>query len=120
MLIPNIPPYNPLDKFGQVREYTDDRIRSFPYARENTVTTEGTRLKYFYNNYLPNKSTQIYSWNQPVLSNVGKVSCSRKHWEPLMVFKLMTDRFRDRHDAYSVSSCCLTHSKMCRMLAPKL
>lgn len=40
-MIPNIPPYNPLDRFGRERELTDDKIRSYPYARENTVTTEG-------------------------------------------------------------------------------
>ena len=32
------------------------------------------------------------SWNQPVQSNEGKVSCSRKQREPLMGLKLTTDR----------------------------
>jgi len=32
----------------------------------------------------------IRSWNQPVLSNEGKVPCSRKEREPLMEFKLTT------------------------------
>ena len=36
---------------------------------------------------------QICSWNQPVLSNKGKVACSRKQWEPFMGFKLITDRY---------------------------
>ena len=31
---------------------------------------------------------QILSWNQPVLSNEGKVSSSRKQWEPLMGLEL--------------------------------
>jgi len=30
--------------------------------------------------------------NQPVLGNEGKVSCSRKQWEPLMGLKLTPDR----------------------------
>jgi len=30
------------------------------------------------------------SWNKPILSNVGKVSCSRKQRQPLMRLKLMT------------------------------
>ncbi|WAR00024.1 TTC6-like protein [Mya arenaria] len=41
-LIPNIPPYNPLDRFGQPKDM-DDRIRTYPYTRENTITTEGMR-----------------------------------------------------------------------------
>ena len=32
----------------------------------------------------------LKSWNKPVQSNEGKVSCSRKKQEPLMVLKLMT------------------------------
>jgi len=32
--------------------------------------------------------TQIHSWNQPVQSNEGKVSCSTKQREPLMGLKL--------------------------------
>jgi len=35
---------------------------------------------------------QICSWNKQVLSNEGKVSCSRKQQKPLMGFELMTDR----------------------------
>jgi len=35
---------------------------------------------------------RICSWNQPVLSNKVKVSCSRKQWEPLMGLELTTDR----------------------------
>ena len=35
--------------------------------------------------------TQINSWNQPVASNVGKVSCSRKQQKPLLGLKLTTD-----------------------------
>jgi len=31
--------------------------------------------------------TQFLSWNQPVLSYEGKVSCSRKQQEPLMWFE---------------------------------
>ena len=34
----------------------------------------------------------ICSWNQPVLSNEGKVSCSKKQWEILMGFKCKTDQ----------------------------
>ena len=33
----------------------------------------------------------ISSWNQPVLSNEGRVSYSQKHYEPLMGFKLTPD-----------------------------
>ena len=36
--------------------------------------------------------TRIRSWNQPVLSNKGKVSCSRKQLEPLMGLEIKTDR----------------------------
>jgi len=35
---------------------------------------------------------RIHSWNQPVLSNEGNVSCSRKQWECLIWHELMTDR----------------------------
>jgi len=35
---------------------------------------------------------KIYSWNQPVLSNNGRVSGLRKQPEPLMGLKLTTDR----------------------------
>jgi len=34
---------------------------------------------------------RIRSWNQPVLRNEGKVSCSSKQLEPLMGFELTTD-----------------------------
>ena len=33
---------------------------------------------------------RIRSWNQPVLSNVGNVSCSRKQSDPLMGLELTT------------------------------
>ena len=39
---------------------------------------------------------QIHSRNQPVLCNEGKVTCSRKQREPLMVFKLKTDQLQVR------------------------
>ena len=35
---------------------------------------------------------RIRSWNQPVLSNKGKVSCSRKQQGPLLGLELTTDR----------------------------
>ena len=35
---------------------------------------------------------QIRSWNQPVLSNEGKVPCSRKQREPLLETGLKTDK----------------------------
>ena len=35
---------------------------------------------------------RIRSWNQPVLSNEGKVSCSRKQQGPLLGLELTTDR----------------------------
>ena len=34
--------------------------------------------------------------NQPLQSNEGEVSCSRKQREPLRGFKLMSDQLRDR------------------------
>jgi len=34
--------------------------------------------------------TRNCSWNQPVPSNKGEVSCSRKQREPLMGLKLIT------------------------------
>ena len=57
---------------------------------------------------------RIRSWNQPVLSNESKVSCSRKQREPLMGFELTTDKYppitsqtRDplRHAAINVNAC---------------
>ena len=36
---------------------------------------------------------RIRSWNQPVLSNEGKVSCSRKQRGPSLGLKLTTDRY---------------------------
>ena len=36
---------------------------------------------------------RIRSWNQPVLSSEGKVSCSRKQREPLMGLELMNDGY---------------------------
>jgi len=35
---------------------------------------------------------RIRSWNQPVLSNEGKVSCSTKQRQPLMGLELKTDK----------------------------
>mgnify|MGYP000488247438 CR=1 FL=1 len=35
---------------------------------------------------------RIRSWNEPVLSNEGKVSCSRKQRGPLLGLELTTDR----------------------------
>jgi len=35
---------------------------------------------------------RIHSWNQPLLSNEGKVSCSRKQQGPLLGLELTTDR----------------------------
>jgi len=35
---------------------------------------------------------RIRSWNKPLLSNEGNVSCSRKNPEPLIVLELTTDR----------------------------
>jgi len=35
---------------------------------------------------------RIWSWNQPVLSIEGKVSCSSKQQEPLMWLELLADR----------------------------
>ena len=37
-----------------------------------------------------------YSWNQPVLRNKGKVSCSRKQWGPLMGLEPRTSTLRVR------------------------
>ena len=39
------------------------------------------------------KQTQIRSWNQPVLSNESKVSCSRKQRGLLMGLELTTNRY---------------------------
>ena len=36
---------------------------------------------------------RIRSWNQPVLSNENKVSCSRKQRGPLMGLEFTTDRY---------------------------
>ena len=46
---------------------------------------------YFF--YASVNHARIRSWNQPVLSNESKVSCSRKQREPLMGLKLTTDRY---------------------------
>ena len=45
-----------------------------------------------------------HSWNQPVLSNESKVSCSRKQREPLLGLKLTTDR----HDADDICNLQMT------------
>jgi len=37
---------------------------------------------------------QTCYWNQPVLSNKGNVSFSRKQREPMMGLELMTDRLQ--------------------------
>ena len=39
------------------------------------------------------KSRSIHYWNQPVLSNKSKVSCSMKQLGPLMGLKLTTGRY---------------------------
>ena len=39
------------------------------------------------------------SWNQPVLSNEGKLSCSRKQQEPLTGLELTTDKLQVRRSA---------------------
>ena len=36
--------------------------------------------------------TRISSWNQPVLSNEGKVSFTKKQWDLLLGLELTTDR----------------------------
>ena len=46
---------------------------------------------------------RIRSWNQPVLSNNGKVSCSRKQRGPLMGFEPMTSTLRVRHVTYCIA-----------------
>ena len=40
----------------------------------------------------------ICSWNQPVLSNKGKVSCSRKQWGPLIGLEPTTSILRVRRN----------------------
>ena len=47
---------------------------------------------------------RIRSWNQPILSNEGNVSCSRKQREPLMGLELMTDK------QPQIKRCPLHHS----------
>ena len=49
-----------------------------------TIISEGTCISFS-------------SWNQPVLSNKGKVSCSRKQQGPLMGLKPTTFTLRVRH-----------------------
>ena len=39
---------------------------------------------------------RIHAWNQSVLSNEDNVFCSMKQQEPMMGFKLITDRLGDR------------------------
>ena len=39
--VPNIPPYNPLDKFGNVKGLDREGIKKYPYNRDDTITTQG-------------------------------------------------------------------------------
>ena len=43
----------------------------------------------------------VRSWNQPVLSNSSKESCSKKHRQPSIGFELMTDQF-EKHRQPSI------------------
>jgi len=52
-----------------------------------TISKEGAYLTLFGPQFILvqlRNHTRICSWNQPVLSNKGKVSCSRKQRGPLM------------------------------------
>ena len=53
---------------------------------------------------------RIRSWNQPVLSNQSKVSCSRKLRGPLMGLVLTTDRYPPitSQTRYQLRQCALT------------
>ena len=44
MLIPNIPPYNPLDKAGNEEVLDREGVKKYPYTREETVTTQGDKM----------------------------------------------------------------------------
>ena len=41
MLIPNIPPYNPLEKAGTDQGLEREGLKKYPYTREETITTQG-------------------------------------------------------------------------------
>jgi len=51
---------------------------------------------------------QIHSWNQPVLSNKGKISCSRKQLEPLVGLELTTDPLWCRHSTLFAMPGCFS------------
>jgi len=53
--------------------------------------------------------TLIRYWNQPVLNNEGKVSCSRKQRQPLMWLELMIDE----HLTFMSQTCnSLRHTRV--------
>ena len=58
---------------------------------------------------------QIRSWNQPVLSNEGKYSCSMKQREPLLGLKLTADRYPLTHD-YDFDYYPLCHAPLSHVL----
>ena len=49
------------------------------------------------------------SLNQPVLSNKGKVSCSKKQREPLVGFDLTTDRYPPSQTLYPLRHAAPVH-----------
>jgi len=51
--------------------------------------------------------TQICSWHQPVLSNAGEISCTRKQAEPLIELKRMIDLLQGRRFTH----CAILPSK---------
>ena len=63
------------------------RIKQHNIVYTNQFSSIVKQAMFAYGNH-----AQIRSWNQPLLSNEGKVSCSRKQPEPLMGLKLTTDR----------------------------
>ena len=69
-----------LDQFRQ-----DDIMINLVYTGTNLVQFECET-----NNY--DNHAQFSSWNQPVLSNEGKVYCSSEQQEPLFRFELTPDR----------------------------
>jgi len=56
---------------------------------------------------------RIRSWNQPVLSNEGKVSCSRKQREPLIWLSRLTgiNRLRVRRTTHCATPPQSFHSE---------
>ena len=54
---------------------------------------------------------RIRSCIKPVLSNEGKVSCSRKQWEPLIGLELATDIVRVKSATY-----CATPHAICSLI----